>query len=451
MEKIIITGAGLAGSLLAIMMAKRGFEVAVYERRPDMRKVDISAGRSINLALSDRGIAALQKVGLDEVILSKAIPMFGRLIHPISGELDLQPYSGRSNDYINSISRGELNKILLNAAESYPNLQLRFNVRCEGMDLETGTVRFVDELTHQHFSETADVTLAADGANSAIRNEMYHHAPKLRFTFSQNYLKHGYKELYIPPNKNGGFRMDQNALHIWPRKSYMLIALPNTDGSFTATLFMAFDGEDSFEKLDNPEAITSFFEKEFPDVIPHIPDLVENFQNHPASALATIKCYPWQVNGKALLIGDAAHAVVPFYGQGMNCAFEDCLILDKLIEELGPDWNLVLNTYQMMRKADTDAIGELAEENYYEMRDHVANPVYQKKKDLDLILEQNFENFDSKYSMVTFREDLPYSVAMRKGRAQDKLLTEICQQVNNIHSLDLHAVLEQVIQLHLKG
>ena len=443
-QKIIIVGAGLAGSLLAIQMANRGFEVELYEKRPDMRKVDISAGRSINLALSNRGIAALNRVGMGEFIMAEAVPMPGRLIHSVSGETNFQPYSGREGEYINSISRGGLNKALMDKAEALDNVKLFFNKKCTGVDFETATATFEDETSGDIITSKGDVVIGSDGANSAVRNEMMNLAPKIRFSFSQHYLDHGYKELSILPGENGSFLMEKNALHIWPRGTYMLIALPNFDGSFTVTLFMPFKGEPGFDNLDTEDKVRDFFNQQFPDVVPLMPHLVDEFFTNPSSSLATIKCYPWQVNGKSLLIGDSAHAVVPFYGQGMNASFEDCHELDKFIDEYGTDWNLVFEKYQQSRKKDADAIGDLAEENYFEMRAHVAEPVFVLKRQLETNLEHTYTNYFSKYSMVTFREDIPYSVAMNKGRAQDDLLMEICSGVDSLEELNMEEVLRKV-------
>ncbi len=443
-QKIIIVGAGLAGSLLAIQMANRGFEVALYERRPDMRQVDISAGRSINLALSNRGITALNRVGMDEFIMAEAVPMPGRLIHNISGETSFQPYSGREGEYINSISRGGLNKALMDKAEAMENVSLFFNMRCTGVDFETASASFRDEKTGKEIIAQGNVIIGADGANSAVRNEMMKQSPRLRFSFSQHYLDHGYKELSILSGPGGSFQMEKNALHIWPRGTYMLIALPNFDGSFTVTLFMPFEGEPGFNNLDTEARVMDFFNRQFPDVVPLIPHLAEEFFTNPSSSLATIKCYPWQVDGKSLLIGDSAHAIVPFYGQGMNASFEDCHELDKYIDQYGTDWKRVFENYQKFRKKDADAIGDLAEENYFEMRAHVADPVFVLKRQLETRLEDTYPGYFSKYSMVTFRDDIPYSMAMNKGRDQDDLLMKICSEVNSVDELDMEDVLRRV-------
>lgn len=467
-KKVIIIGAGLSGSLLAIYLAKKGIECDVYESRGDMRKEKMSAGRSINLALSNRGIAALKEVGLDEYMLSEAVPMYGRMIHSVDGNTKLLPYSGRKGEYINSVSRAGLNIALINEAEKYDGVKFHFNEKCVDFNGKTGEAKF----------ETGKVVkgntvIGTDGAGSAIRNSMLNGGVS-RFNFSQSWLEHGYKELHIPKeipvqtpkqNRFGKWidklkrlanldkkpelslktpELEFNALHIWARHSFMMIALPNFDGSFTCTLFLAHEGENSFEQLKDEKSLMSFFETNFADAIPLMPTLVEDFFANPTGNLGTIKCFPWNVAGKSLLLGDAAHAVVPFYGQGMNASFEDCRILNQLIEKHGTNWEKVFNKFTAVRKPNTDAIADMAEENFYEMRDAVADPVFQKKRELETKLEQIFPDYFSKYSMVTFREDLPYSVAKEKGNAQDKLLMEICENVDNINELDLNEVFEKV-------
>lgn len=440
-QPITIIGAGLAGSLLAIYLAKRGFRVEVYERRPDMRKTDISAGKSINLALSTRGIFALQEVGLAETVLAQAIPMRGRMIHDPHGELTFQPYGKAEHEVINSVSRRDLNVILMDAAESYPEVRIHFQQRCLGIDFDQGEVLLKDEVSGETRTVAAPVIFGCDGAYSAVRLEMQKRG---RFNLHQFYLEHGYKELTIPPGPEGKFLMEKNALHIWPRHTYMLIALPNLDGSFTCTLFLAFEGEPGFAVLDSPAAVETFFRRQFPDAVPLMPTLVEDFFRNPTGDLVTIKCFPWHVGGRALLIGDAAHAIVPFYGQGMNCAFEDCTILNQCIEEFGDEWERVFREYAQRRKEDTDAIADLAIENFIEMRDRVADPKFRMKKELELRLERQFPGrFISKYAMVTFSR-LPYSLALRKGRAQEAVLWELCQSVERLDDLQLEEVFRVV-------
>jgi kynurenine 3-monooxygenase len=443
MKRLIVIGAGLSGTLLAIRLAQRGFAVDLYESRPDMRQEEMSAGRSINLALSDRGIGALKMIGLHSFYQHEVIPMYGRMLHPLSGKTKLSPYSGREGEHINSASRGGLNIALLNEAEKYDNLNLHFNVSCLGADFEAGTVQFKNRADGSVFTESAAVIFGADGAGSALRRSMLAASATLRFQYEQKFLHHGYKELTIHPGPEGEFQIEKNALHIWPRGTYMMIALPNLDASFTLTLFQPFRGENGFDHLDTPEKVQAFFEAQYPDSLPYLPHLTEEFFTNPTSSLGMVKCYPWQVNHKFLLVGDSAHAIVPFYGQGMNCAFEDVLVLDQYIEQFQGDWNQVLPAYQQDRKADTDAICDLAIDNFYEMRDHVANPVFARKRGLETQLEQQFPDYFSKYSLVTFREDLPYAEAMRRGRRQDKVLMELCENPE-VENWSLEAVFEHV-------
>ncbi|MGI8641305.1 MAG: FAD-dependent oxidoreductase [Pyrinomonadaceae bacterium] len=466
-QKVIIIGAGLSGSLLAIYLAKRDIEADIYEARGDMRKVETAAGRSINLALSNRGIAALKEIGLDEYMLAEAVPMHGRMVHAVDGATRLLPYSGREGEYINSVSRSGLNIALINEAEKYGGVKFFFNEKCVDFDCKTGEAILENHETGEKKNVKGDTLIATDGAGSAVRQAMLHGGVS-RFNFSQEYLEHGYKELHIPPGGRGDFLMEKNALHIWARRSFLMIALPNFDGSFTCTLFLAHEGRnprvskgvlgietdtlpngrvsalESFEQLKNEKSLLEFFQINFPDALPLMPTLVEDFFANPIGNLGTIKCFPWNVGGKALLLGDSAHAVVPFYGQGMNASFEDCRILNGLIEKHDTNWETVFTEYGALRKKNTDAIADMAEENFYEMRDAVANPVFVRKRELETRLEQTFPNYFSKYSMVTFREDLPYSVAMRKGNAQDKLLMEICANVENVSEIDLNEVMEKV-------
>lgn len=460
-EKVAIIGAGLAGSLLAIYLAKREFAVDVYEARGDMRKETVAAGRSINLALSSRGIAALREVGMDDYMLAEAVPMYGRMIHSVSGETKFLPYSGRKGEYINSVSRAGLNIALMNEAEKYDGVTFHFDQRCVEVDCKSGEASFSSGM-----KRCADTLIATDGAGSAVRNAMLHGGVE-RFDFSQEWLEHGYKELHIPPDGDGNFRLEKNALHIWPRHQFMMIALPNFDGSFTCTLFLAHKGGhssaseargsfgsatlpwfSSFYGLDDEAAVREFFETEFPEAIPLMPTLIEDFFRNPTGNLGTIKCFPWNAGGKALLLGDAAHAVVPFYGQGMNCAFEDVRLLAKLIDNRpGRGWQAIYEKFSQFRKPNTDAIADMAVENFYEMRDRVADPVFLRKRELETKLEQTYPDYFSKYSMVTFREDLPYSVAMSKGNGQDRLLMKICAEGLDLSNIDLEKVMAQIRKL----
>lgn len=422
-DNIIIIGAGLCGSLLALRLAQRGFNVNVYEGRPDLRTTDISAGRSINLALSDRGFRALRLAGVEEKAREICIPMVGRLMHDIEGNTFTSNYSGRNGEYINSISRGDLNGMLLTEADKFDNLTIHFNTRCTSVDLDTNTITFKRTTTDESFDVTADVIFGADGAGSELRKS-YYLERKFLFSYSQNFLSHGYKELEIPATSNGEHQISQDYLHIWPRGEYMLIALPNLDGSFTVTLFLGLEeGKYNFKDLDSEEKIKAFFQEQFADALALIPNIAEEFANNPTGPLGTIKCSPWYYKGQTLILGDAAHAVVPFYGQGMNASFEDVAVLDSIIQKHEGDWETIFKTYQKERKTDADAIGILAEENYYEMRDHVANPIFQQKRKIEMALESQFpEDYFSKYSMVTFNEHIGYHEAMTRGRAQDKAI-----------------------------
>jgi kynurenine 3-monooxygenase len=364
-KRIIVVGAGLAGSLMACYLARMGYSVEVYERRSDPRQQGFVGGRSINLALSARGLAGLRGAGLEETVMKNdAIPMHGRMIHPVHGHLVYQSYSVNSSDAINSVSRGGLNITLLNAAEAYPNVKIFFDHMCLDVDLTRPSITFQTE--KGVVSATADLIIAADGAFSAVRLAMQ---KSDRFTFSQTYLESGYKELHIPAAaqvgvdtaKYGGFAMDPNALHIWPRGGSMMIALPNRDLTFTCTLFWPFSGRHSFESLRTADEIRSFFQAQYPDVVPLMPTLAEDFLRNPASSLATMRCYPWHVHHKVVLVGDAAHAVVPFYGQGMNCAFEDCLVLAQALERTKSDFARALDFYQVCVALRSDCCAAIAD------------------------------------------------------------------------------------------
>ena len=422
-QNILIIGAGLCGSLLALRLGQRGYNVTVFEMRPDLRTTDISAGRSINLAFSDRGSKAMKLVGIEDKVKELCIPMNGRMLHDKEGNTFLSNYSGRDHEYINSISRGELNGLLLTEAERHDNVTIHFNKKCQSVDFEKTTAHFQDYETKHEFVEDADVIIATDGAGSAMRRS-YYLGKKFLFSFSQDFLSHGYKELSILPTANGDYRTYKNALHIWPRGDFMVIALPNLDGSFTVTLFLSYDeGEYNFNNLTSPEIVTEFFQKEFPDALELMPNLVDDFFENPTAPLGTVKCSPWHFKGNTLLMGDAAHAIVPFYGQGMNASFEDVVEFDKILDQDLESWEAVFKAYEKTRKKDTDAIADLAIDNFHEMKDHVANPIFQEKRKIEMALEQQFpERYSSKYSLVTFNEDIGYRDAMLRGRAQDKAI-----------------------------
>ncbi|MFK2820531.1 NAD(P)/FAD-dependent oxidoreductase [Flavobacteriaceae sp. LMIT009] len=444
-ENVLILGAGLCGSLLALRLGQRGYNVNVYEQRPDLRTEDISAGRSINLAFSDRGIKAMRMVGIQDKVEPLCIPMNGRMIHDKEGNTFLSNYSGRSHEYINSISRGDLTGLLMTEAEKLDNVSIHFNRKCTAVDFEKTTASFYNYDSKKEFIEDADIIIGTDGAGSAMRKS-YYLGKKFLFSFSQNFLTHGYKELSILPTEDGDFKTYKNALHIWPRGDFMIIALPNLDGSFTVTLFLSYnDGEYNFNNLTTPEIVTEFFQKEFPDALDLMPNLVEDFFENPTSALGTVKCSPWHYKGNTLLMGDAAHAIVPFYGQGMNASFEDVVEFDKFLEKHQGDWEATFKAYEQSRKKDTDAIADLAIDNFHEMKDHVASEIFQEKRKLEMALEEQFpEEYSSKYSLVTFNEDIGYNEAMVRGRAQDKaILNMIDDNELNLND-DLKEVLKKV-------
>jgi len=422
-QNIVIIGAGLCGSLLALRLGQRGYNVAVYEMRPDLRKTDISAGRSINLAFSDRGNKAMKMVGIAEKVKELCIPMNGRMLHDREGNTLLSNYSGRDYEYINSISRQDLNALLLDEAEKHNNVSIHFNKKCQTVDFEKTTALFQDYHTKHEFIEDADCIIATDGAGSALRKS-YFLEKKFLFSFSQQWLTHGYKELSILPNSDGHYKTYKNALHIWPRGDFMIIALPNLDSSFTVTLFLSYDkGEYNFNNLTTPEIVTEFFQKEFPDALALMPNLVDDFFENPTAPLGTVKCSPWYYKGNTLLMGDSAHAIVPFYGQGMNASFEDVVEFDKILDQFEGNWEQVFSEYDKIRKKDTDAIADLAIDNFHEMKDHVGQAIFQEKRKIEMALEKAFpEDYSSKYSLVTFNEDIGYREAMLRGRAQDKAI-----------------------------
>jgi kynurenine 3-monooxygenase len=431
-DKITLIGAGLNGPLLAILLLHRGFAVEIYERRPDMRRVRMSAGRSINLALSERGIHALRQAGLWERMQSIIIPMKGRMMHSVAGELTFQPYGKNDNEVNNSISRAELNISLLNAAEERGAV-IHFHQRCTGYDLKTGAIRVRNGETGEEATQGTAVVIGCDGSASAIRTQML---TLNRFNFSQQYLDYGYKELTIPAGVNGEHLLETQALHIWPRGNHMLIALPNIDGTFACILFLPFEGNDSFAKLNSAAEVSRFFQSRFPDAIALMPQLTDNYFANPTGAMVTIKCSPWHAEGRTLLLGDAAHAIVPFFGQGLNCGFEDCTSLLELLDRCDADWSRVFSDFETARKVNTDAIADMAIENFAEMRDRVADSRFLFRKKVELAVEAKYPQlFVPKYSMVTFHR-IPYSVALSRGAVQDRILIELCNSINRVEDLD---------------
>jgi kynurenine 3-monooxygenase len=416
-EHFTVVGAGLGGSLMALFLGRDGHEVDLYERRPDPRSAGAEAGRSINLAISARGLNALERVGLKDEILAMAVPMRGRMIHPARGKLAFQPY-GTKDQAINSVSRAGLNTALLDAAERQANLRIHFDQRLVDLDFDRRTMVLTSKNGEQQIGQAGTI-IGADGAFSAVRSQLQR---RDRFRFSPSYLAHGYKELYIPPASGGGFRMEPNALHIWPRGGFMMIALPNHDGSFTCTLFWPYEGPNSFAAVATPRDVLTFFEATYPDALPHLPTLVEDFFSNPTSSLVTIRCSPWHLDGRAVLLGDAAHAVVPFYGQGANAAFEDCVELDACLREYPGDSNRAFLEFEARRRVNADAIADLALANFVEMRDRVSSPLFLVKKKVEKVLHALFPRwFIPLYTMISFTR-IPYAAAVDRAARQDRVL-----------------------------
>ena len=432
MAKFVLIGSGLAGGLLAAYLGRRGYDVDLYERRADPREGNIVGGRSINLAISTRGINALEQIGIADEALQHAIPMRGRMIHPAGAgaRTIFSPYDVDPKKCINSIGRAALNTTVIEAAQRYPNVRVHFNHKCADVDLD-------DAVAHLEKTDGAvgaavlaanpkivrargDSVIGVDGAFSAVRQSMQMHIDN--FQYDESYLAHGYKELTIPPAADGSWRMEKNALHIWPRKSFMMIALPNPDGSFTCTLFWQFEGPRSFATTRSDDEVHRFFEEEFPDAVPIMPTLLEDFRQNPTGSLVTIRCAPWFYRDKVCLLGDAAHAVVPFYGQGMNAAFEDCVVLDECLEKFPDDHERAFAEYFSRRKENADALADLAIGNFIEMRDKTASKTFRAKKKLDHLLEAALPGiYLPLYTMVTFTR-IPYAAAAKRARAQDLLV-----------------------------
>ncbi|MFU8895279.1 MAG: FAD-dependent oxidoreductase [Gammaproteobacteria bacterium] len=432
-DRLTIIGAGLGGTLAAIFMARRGLEVTLYERREDLRRVPQPAGRSINLALANRGLKPLRHAGLETKVGKLLTVMRGRMIHPVDGPLDLQPYGQRAHEVIYSVSRPGLNALLLDAAEE-AGVALRFGMRCASVDLDADRIEFEDAASGQRESVPLTPCIGADGAASVLRKTL---TTLPGYTASEELLSHGYKELRILANGLGRHRMETNALHIWPRGGHMLIALPNHDGSFTVTLFLPHEGPASFARLATPAAVQSFFDREFPDVAGKIHALEDDFFANPTGLLGTVRCAPWHLDGRAVLLGDAAHAIVPFHGQGMNCAFEDCLELDNCFDETGGDWARTFELFSARRKPNADAIADMALENYVEMRDSVRDPGFLLRQRVAFELENRFpERFAPRYALVMFRDDVPYAEAQQRGRIQEEILLELTVGIDDAAAVD---------------
>ena len=431
-KSVTIVGAGLVGSLLSIYLSKRGYKVNVFERRADMRLQTMSAGRSINLALSDRGWRGLEGVGIAEDIKKISIPMYGRFIHHKDGTNAYQPY-GKDNQAIYSVSRADINMKLMDLAEQQENVNIQFNKKCTLINRKDLAITFEDNLTKETSNTSADLLFGADGAFASSRLSIQLQSD--RFEYNQHYIDCGYKELIIPAGKNGEFLLDKNALHIWPRGSFMMIALPNPDGNFTCTLFLPFEGEKSFSNLKTDKQVEDFFKSEFSDAFTLMPTLISDFKTNATASLVTVKCFPWVFDNKIGLIGDAAHAIVPFYGQGMNCGFEDCVVLNELIEKHNDDWDIIFPEYEQLRKPDGDAIADLAIANFVEMRDKTADPKFILQKKIEAKFSQHYpDKWIPLYSMVTYSPHIRYSTALKEGQKQQKIMDEI-MAFNNIESI----------------
>src|SRR2546421_1085118 len=416
--KFVLVGSGLAGGLLAAYLGRRGYDVDLYERRADPREGNAVGGRSINLAISTRGIHALEEIGIADEALQHAIPMRGRMIHDKSGTLHFSPYDVDPKKCINSIGRAALNTTVIEAAQQFPNVRVHFNHKCTDVDLDTATAQL--ETEYGNVAGHGNAVIGVDGAFSAVRKSMQRKIGN--FHYDESYLAHGYKELTIPPGRDGSWGMEKNALHIWPRKSFMMIALPNPDGSFTCTLFWEFEGPRSFATTKTDEDVRRFFEQEFPDAVPLMPNLLEDFKNNPTRSLVTIRCAPWSYRDKVCLLGDAAHAVVPFYGQGMNAAFEDCVVLDECLAAFPENRERAFAEYFQRRKENADALADLAVSNFIEMRDKTASRTFRAKKKLDHFLEALVPGvYLPLYTMVTFTR-IPYARAARRARIQDAIV-----------------------------
>lgn len=443
-KKIIVAGAGLVGSLWAVLLGSKGYKVTVIERRPDMRKVDIPAGRSINLALSNRGWKAIDKAQVSDLVWPLVIPMYRRTMHDLQGNLTFQPY-GTNNEAIYSVSRGLLNKILLNKAEEDEDLSFYFNTKITDVDLQNKKIRVRNEENQEDSELEYDYLFGCDGAYSAVRHRLMFNE---MFSYSQTYIDHGYKEFNMLPDENDKHKMDVETLHIWPRGEFMMIALPNPDATFTCTLFYPWEGKESFDAIKTDEDIERLFKTHFADLIPLIPDYKEQYKNNASSTLMYVKCGPWNYKSNVLLLGDAAHAIVPFYGQGMNAGFEDCSILWDKLEESNWNFDAVIPSFAKERQKDGHAIADLAMRNFVEMRDLTADPDFLLRKKIEKKVHLHSpDKWVPLYSNVTFTE-VPYHIAWKEGLRQDKVMEQVMSMPNIHQNWDSEDVLMQVLKLN---
>ena len=432
-KRIIVVGAGLVGSLLGVLLGKRGYQVDLYEQRSDQRTVDADSGRSINLALSSRGIKAFKDAGIYEKIKPLLIPMRGRMLHQADGAQQFSPYGQREHEVIYSVPRDELNNLMVNEAVVADPVHVIFNRKCVGVDFDNRTVKFENTVDGTVEEKAFDLIIGTDGAGSRVRRDLI---PAVDGESTSEFLEHDYKELEIPASEGGSWQIEKEALHIWPRGGFMLIALPNLDGSFTVTLFLKKEGEPSFESLKDLESVQEFFNEHFSSAIPLMPELESDYFDNPAGILGTVKCSPWFHSDCGLIMGDASHAIVPFHGQGMNSGFEDCSELIRLLDGHDEDWAAVLPEFSKQRKPNTDAIADMAIENHITMQKGVNDPKYHLKKEVGFELERRYpESFIPRYSLVMFH-NVPYAEAFRRGLIQSEILNELVDGVDEFEKVD---------------
>jgi len=441
-NSVTILGAGLCGALLAIVLARRGIKVTMLERSPDPRTTEAVGGRSINLAMAARGIRGLKHAGVYDLVEPLLVPMKGRCVHDLDGATQLQLYGQNESEVIYSISRAALNRILINAAETEYKVQIGFGQEAVTYYPEEATLRVRDLDNGTDYDVCAKPLIASDGAGSVVRRAFI---GTDIIGGTEDLLQHRYKELEIPGGPNGEFPLEQNALHIWPRGGFMLIALPNPGGDFTLTLFLPTEGKFSFASLDTDSKVQAFFDEQFPDAVPLIDDLVGSWNRNPAGVLGTVRSKHWHDEGKVLLIGDAAHAVVPFHGQGMNLTFEDCVVLDQVLENPGADWATVFDVFENEQIANANAIADMALENYIEMRDTVREPKHLLQQQLAFALEKRLPNrFIPRYSMIMFHDEISYAIAQDRGAIQQKLLDDLTVSADEMNDIDLDAAVVEV-------
>ena len=442
-NEVTILGAGLSGALMAIYLARRGVAVTLYERRPDQRKVDMDAGRSINLALADRGIHALRGADAYGDVAPLLIPMRGRMLHAVDGTLTFAPYGQRTHEVIHSVSRPGLTRALLDHAHRRYGIEPRFLQAARGLDFERDELVMLDEVSGDTYKRRLAPLIAADGAGSVVRRAM---TGQLGVHAVEDPLDYGYKELTLPADPGGRHQVEREALHVWPRGGFMLIALPNLDGSFTVTLFLALrGGPDSFAALTTHASVDTFFARHFHDVVPRMPCLAREFFEHPIGRMGTVYADEWSARGRAVLLGDAAHAIVPFHGQGMNACFEDCRELDRLLGETD-DWKRTFERFTGLRKPHTDAIAAMALENFTEMRDTVRDPKFLLRKELSFELERRHpQRFIPRYSMVMFHHAIPYAVARERGEVQAAILADLTEHASSLAEIPVERMDAEVL------